>query len=417
VSVALSNKQAQHDAAVLAQVKEALIGWSAARTPTVASPNIRPGELPCPDATNSGNDPGPTCSAGAIGRVPWKSLGIPEPRDSAGETLWYAISGPFRHYGAGYTDPITSDTMGNLTVYLGSNATTMTSQAVAVIFAPGAALAAQDRNPSTTALCATTGTTISRDLCAANYLEATGGGNNAQTGGPFIQARSSSSFNDRVLAITNADLMPAVEQRVAKEIMSRLESYRIATGAYPFASISNGASAVDHNRHRFPCDNAGTLPTRWTDAGITLPNWLTNGCDCTGATKGWPCVVFYAVAKNRLPGSSCSICASTTTTCGSTTTSTTSLTVANTNAQIAHLCATGSSPFTCNPAVLTTGTADLLLITPGAYAGSPARSWPTTISAISGYFEDPQNSDNDDFNCFFVPTSTAHNRDRIYVVR
>ncbi|MDP1717947.1 MAG: hypothetical protein Q8L40_07690, partial [Burkholderiales bacterium] len=140
-------------AAALAQAKEALIGWSAARTPTAASPNIRPGELPCPDATNSGNDPGPTCSAGAIGRVPWKSLGIQEPKDSAGETLWYAISGPFRHYGPGYTNPITSDTLGNITVYSGSSATTLTSQAVAVIFAPGAPLNTQDRSTITTALC------------------------------------------------------------------------------------------------------------------------------------------------------------------------------------------------------------------------------------------------------------------------
>src|SRR5688572_5149983 len=68
VSNSIANQQAKNVEIELAKVKDALIGWSASRTPTVASPNIRPGELPCPDATNSGNDPGPTCSAGAIGR-------------------------------------------------------------------------------------------------------------------------------------------------------------------------------------------------------------------------------------------------------------------------------------------------------------------------------------------------------------
>jgi hypothetical protein len=93
------------------------------------------------------------------------------------------------------------------------------------------------------------------------------------------------------------------------------------------------------------------------------------------------------------------------------------LTVANTSSQVAHLCLTGTSPFTCNPTVLTTGSADLVLITPGAYSGSPARSWPVLLTPIAGYFEEPQNSDNDDYNCYYVPTSASLNRDRIYVVR
>src|SRR6185436_18126831 len=127
---------------------------SASRTPTGPSPNIRPGELPCPDTDNTGTDAG-ACVAGAIGRVPWRSLGIPEPKDGAGETLWYAIAGPFRNYSMN-TAPITSDTLGNLTVYLGSSASTITSRAVAVIFAPGVSLGTQNRD-TTTVLCTTTG--------------------------------------------------------------------------------------------------------------------------------------------------------------------------------------------------------------------------------------------------------------------
>ena len=261
VSNSIANQQAQNVEIELAKVRDALIGWSASRQ-TVSAPNARPGELPCPDIDNTGTDPG-GCSAGAIGRVPWRSLGIPEPKDSAGETLWYAISGPFRYYHpTNNPSPITSDTLGNLTVYQGNSATTLTSQAVAVIFAPGASLLAQNRD-STTPACTTTGTSIARNLCATNYLEATGGGNNAQTGGPFIQAQSSDTFNDRLLVITNADLMPVVEQRVAREMRSLLQGYKAATatsasypgGVYPWADNFDGDSNDGENRHRFPCDN------------------------------------------------------------------------------------------------------------------------------------------------------------------
>ena len=109
-----TKRTAQTDAA-LGQAKEALIGWSAARTPTAGSPTIRPGELPCPDKNNDGMDNDGGCSAGDIGRIPWKTLGIQEPRDGYGETLWYAVAGPFRYKP---TNPgtITSDSQRNIKV-------------------------------------------------------------------------------------------------------------------------------------------------------------------------------------------------------------------------------------------------------------------------------------------------------------
>jgi len=428
-SISIANRQAENDARILAQVKEALIAWSASRTPTGASPYIRPGELPCPDTDNSGTDPG-GCSAGAIGRIPWKSLGIPEPKDSSGETLWYAISGPFRYYHpTNNPNPITSDTLGNLTVYQGSSATTLTSQAIAVIFAPSAALGAQDRSSTDTAACTTTGTTIARNLCASNYFEATGGGNNAQTGGPFIQAQSSSAFNDRALAITNADLMPLAEQRVAREIISLLNQYRAATatsalypgGIYPWADRddgkSNGSVGAAYNRNRFPCSTAGgppsgALPVNWNTlvplsipptSTPALPNWLTNGCWATG----WTSLIYYAVARNRLEVSGTIIC----TTC-----SAASLSVTNPSSRVGTVCTTASPPV-CTPQVITAGNADLVLITPGAATASRASGWPTTnFNTITLYFEDAVNRDNSN-DTYTVPASTNYDRDRIYVVR
>ena len=362
--LALQNKNQQQTTEALARVKDALIGWSASRTPPNSTSNIRPGELPCPDIDNTGTDAG-GCSAGAIGRVPWKSLGIPEPKDSAGETLWYAIAGPFRNHSM-TTAPITSDTLGNLTVYAGSSASTLTSQAIAVIFAPGATLGAQNRDPSSTAFCATTGTPIGRNLCAANYLEATGGGNNAQTGGPFIEAQPSSTFNDRLLVITNADLMPIVEQRVAREIRALLQSYRSAALYYPWAdNDGDGISDPGNNRGHFPCNAA--LPVPWGVLSTpVLPNWLTNGC----GVNGWASVIYYTAAQNRLPAAVCTTCTA--------------------------------------PSLTVNGVpTDLVLLTPGAAAG--ARVW------VSGYFEDAENNGNNDDN-YITPTSTTYNRDRIYTV-
>ncbi|MDP2326264.1 MAG: hypothetical protein Q8N51_19860 [Gammaproteobacteria bacterium] len=247
-----------------------------------------------------------------------------------------------------------------------------------------------------------------------------------------------------MLVITNADLMPAVEQRVAREMMAIFERYRQATGVYPWADLADGVSNANippttpphyYNRNRFPCSTDPTmnaLPTSWADAGITLPNWLTNGCGACVASDnanppswGWGCVVFYAVARNRLQngGGDCTTCQPTsspfTTTCGSTTTSTTTLTVANTSGGTAELCTTGSSPFTCTTTVLGTGTADLVLITPGAaaFSRSTTTNWPISFTAISNYFDDATNANNNHFNCYIVPTSTKHNRDRIYIVR
>src|SRR5262245_11131637 len=68
-------------AAALAQAKQALIGFAAGVTLGGAA---RPGDLPCPDQDNDGDaDAVPACDtpALALGRFPWKTLGLPDLRD------------------------------------------------------------------------------------------------------------------------------------------------------------------------------------------------------------------------------------------------------------------------------------------------------------------------------------------------
>ncbi len=296
----LENDQKTADA--LARAKAALIGYALRGSDGATNPQ-RPGEFPCPDTNNDGFDDG-TCVAGRLGRIPWKTLGIPEPKDSAGETLWYAIAGPFRVSNVN-NSPINSDTRGNITVFAADGTTQLTPQAVAVIFAPGQALGAQNRDAATTALCATTSTTIAQNRCAANYLETSGSTprNNATTNGPFIVGRlrdpGNPNYNDRVLYITTPEFMPAVEMRVAKELKTRLDGYRVNSlcKCYPWADSFASADDTSNdgvNRGRFPLT---ALPENWSPpvpppppgSIPALPSWF--------GTNKWHNVIYYSVAR------------------------------------------------------------------------------------------------------------------------
>ena len=398
--------------AVLAQARDALIGYA-------ASDDNRPGSLPCPDLiTNvSGNTPNdgttdlysgnecPGFVAGSnvyLGRLPWRTLGLPDLRDSSGERLWYAVSREFaRNPWCLPNCPLSSDTLGELTV----TGVAPASNVVAIIFAPGISLGAQVRDAAS-------------ENTASNYLEnENADGSNAT----FTTQASSTTFNDRLLAITNTDLMPAVERRVARDMIAILQSYKAATatsptypgGVYPWADRSDGGSNT-WNHNRFPCGTA--LPVNW-DTTVpasspstktpSLPSWLKNGC--TNPVTGWTSVVYYAVATNRLEngGAACTNCSDAT------------LTVTNASSRVADLCPTAGT--TCSSAVVSSGSADLLLITPGAATayprcGSPP-CWPTgSFSTITGYFDDAENGDNND-DRYVVPSSTSYNRDHIYIVR
>src|ERR1019366_9330517 len=136
---------------VLAQAKDALIGFA-------ANNSNQPGALPCPDLSAPGSategTAAGTCSSASqrIGRLPWKTLNLPDLRDSSGERLWYALSANFLNRPG--TTVINSDTAGTLN--LNGNpppsspytATSLANSIVAIVFAPGAAVGGQIRNPN-----------------------------------------------------------------------------------------------------------------------------------------------------------------------------------------------------------------------------------------------------------------------------
>lgn len=299
-----------------ASVKNALIGYAVRRgVATCANPGnptecnaelaARPGELPCPDTNNDGLAEATCAGTGQrIGWVPWKTLGIPEPKDSAGETLWYAVALPFLSTasnpisgGKGY---INSGTVGDLSV-LGPGGAQRTNSAVAIIFAPGPTLPGQNRSSldKDAAPCPATGQTEIRSRCRSNYLESVISATSFQVDSP------GNDINDQLVYLLTTELMPIVEMRVGKEMRDLLTAYRERSNCrcYPWAdswNYSGGIADVGVNRGRFP---STAYPENWGTGTIPkLPPWL--------AVNDWHNVVFYSAARQEteLAGAKCYYC-------------------------------------------------------------------------------------------------------------
>lgn len=134
--------------AALAEARSALIGYA------ISYAERHPGEgygfLPCPDGGNDGSTDLGACGArdsAAFGRLPWRTLGLPELRDGWGECLWYAVAGSVKHNPKPLS--LNWDSPGQFDLRdAGGEAlplATIDGRAVAVIFAPGPARAGQLR--------------------------------------------------------------------------------------------------------------------------------------------------------------------------------------------------------------------------------------------------------------------------------
>ena len=383
--------------------KEALVAYA------VSHPS-RPGAFPCPDTTDDGlADPeypsiGP-CASG-LGRLPWRTLGVGDIRDTSGERYWYALSENFREIVA-----INSDSHGDRQVLSRTASVSQTNEAVAVIFAPGAATGGQVRDATTTA-CATTGTAIPRTLCAANYLDATAAADNAAPPPAvptqpvtFIAADATDTFNDRLLAIVTSDVIPLVERRVASDLRRTLVQYREASrngiaaispphgcNCYPWAdSDHNGTSDVGQNRGRIPLTasphNWGTTftvavpdPTKL----YTIPNLPTYF-----QANNWHTVIHYTVGQKALQnfGEAPTLCLS----CIELLPSAPDL--------------KGTLSIDKNP-----GHA-VVLITPGSAGANRPKGW---TGNWGHYIDDAGNRDGD--NRFVTPASKANDRDRLTTI-
>ena len=220
-AAARSSHAARRTEAALAAARDALVGY-AASYPDQHGGRSGPGYLPCPDTSGNGS-PNSPCRAASLGRLPWRRLGLHDPRDGAGERLWYALDRRFRANRYKHR-PLNSETPADLVV-------DGRSGIAAVILAPGPALSFQDRD---------------RDrLDPAQYLE---GGNETPADGTYVSRglpplAPRDRFNDRLRTISRDELMAAAGRRALATARGVLEAYRDAswnTGVLPWLAPWTG---------------------------------------------------------------------------------------------------------------------------------------------------------------------------------
>ncbi len=294
----------------------------------------------------------------AIGKLPWKTLGLDALKDGSGECLWYAVSGTYKNSPNGVSGSTTTsnmmnwDTNGQFDV-MDTNGTsfltgaTADTNAVAVIIAPGSALSGQNRAP-------VAGTTnCGGNYTASAYLDTANGINNSTLVTPsspanvadtsvFIAGTASSTFNDKLVYITRADIWNAIKERSDfnnyLRAMTRLAAECIVqygqnnwNGSWdvrlPWASnVSlSGTSvptyAVDASYDDGSSAMSGRLAYRVNNSASSssnvLPWWynsnsyiFTNNSYCSYSADqqvwydNWKDQLFYAVASNFQPSTS-----------------------------------------------------------------------------------------------------------------
>lgn len=208
------------NAEVLNRAKQALIGYVAMQAAKAGERN--PGRLPCPegasyvgDASNEGTawgGFGTDCAS--VGRLPWRTLGLDKLVDAEAEPLWYVVGPAWRLTNTGDLLTINSNTPGGITID--------GEQVVALIIAPGKAMNVQAcagqpaRNQARAA--------PAPAMVALDYLECF---NPVPPPLQFVTGPAS-SYNDQVVRITVADIMPAIEaaiaNRIEREIAPQLKS-------------------------------------------------------------------------------------------------------------------------------------------------------------------------------------------------
>ena len=330
------------NAEVLYRAKQALIGHIALQAVKAGENN--PGRLACPEAAGNigGSNEGATagnCTLPAVGRFPWRTFGLDKLIDATGEPLWYVVS-PGWALSNSTAPPLTtyinSNSNGGLLVNARSvsalsqsaglatvvstahgfktgdivkiagatstgynvaasvtviDANTFTylvnsalstpaagsinagNAAVALIIAPGPAM-----NVASSANCTAVNQARiapSPTINVFDYLECYDAAN-----GAFSTTAPAGSFNDEVLAITAADVLPAIEAAIAnrmqRDITPTLSDVYLGTAwgltgkerVFPFAAAFGDPSLTTTSYYGAPPATQGLLPFNYGEACV-----------------------------------------------------------------------------------------------------------------------------------------------------
>ena len=327
-SSALQLERDKVTADALAKAKEALIGYAVKvqidnlSCPAAGNNCARPGDLPCPDTNNDGvaetscgSADGSTGQTSRLGRLPWKTLGLPDLRDGSGERLWYAVSNNFKNNFRAAL--LNSDTPGTITVRAANGSIlqdgSAASGAVAIIIAPGAVLiraggTLQDRSGPDIGTAKNT---------ASNYLDIVVGieDNAAFTDSTidgFIQgsikdASNNIILNDQLLVITQDNIMQAIQKRVAGEVKQCLNEYALKSqnrGRYPWAATLNSSNYSDSSNQLFGRVPDTQFDKTKQDSNPNMDDSWTGNCNINSSSGwwlNWKEIVFYGLADAYKP--------------------------------------------------------------------------------------------------------------------
>lgn len=299
-------RRARHDDAVLAQAREALLGYALAYGDSHRG--TVHGYLPCPDSGNSTGEGSSSLQCGSrdesrIGLLPWKTLDSEVLRDSSGACLWYAVSGRYKNNPK--TALMNPDTAAQLQLVDAEGGTT-TDDIVAIVIAPGAALNGQQRGTQPDRQCGAA-------MQPADYLEAVAGSgdNRDAVGGRFVQGAPGATVNDRIAYLTRSELWRAIEQRrdfnatleaVAQALADCLADYArhhpdgnlSLPWAAPLALTDYGNASRYNDRSGL---TAGRFPNQVNDARNQSGNTMIG--DVLIADNGLNCPHYQAAADTE----------------------------------------------------------------------------------------------------------------------
>lgn len=200
-------RRQQATMAELARARAALIAY--AQSYPYSHPGQTFGYLPCPDtdsASGDGNAAGVCGSAGhfAIGRLPYRTLGLSPLRDGDGECLWYAVAGPFKNNPKGPS--MDWDTPGQFeitdTTRTLNPAAHADQRAAAVVFAPGRPLTNQARTTNGNHRC---GGDADAAVALQAYLEGAPATPSASQAVSLTRGLPTATANNDALAWISAD--------------------------------------------------------------------------------------------------------------------------------------------------------------------------------------------------------------------
>ena len=278
--------------------KNALLGYLAQQALT----SDVPGMFPCPEALTGIGTPSSEGKANSgcttlpvIGRLPWKTLGIDKPLDGAGEALWYVVGTGVR------AAPINFSTTGALTLDGTANA------AVALIIAPGVALNTVSNSGTAPSPCAKRDQITGRNVSPLNSSDFVECGN--ATLAAFVSSRNDTWGNDRVISITAAEMLSAIEGAVADRIQRTVAPALNGGSSTPTTDWYQSKSSSEWGINFFPFASTWSDPTTNGSCGsygVTeglLPLASGEVTSGTGCSARWTSASVSSVSAGFTPGS------------------------------------------------------------------------------------------------------------------